>query len=94
MDAKNRLINTDTLAFQPWALHKLTVEQLEQFDQLMLLVEPESEQGALPAPSPGDDEIATTASVPRDDWQEGQIDKEPDGSCWSNFANRPPTVPR
>ena len=39
------------LTFQPWALHKLTVEQLEQFEQLMLLVEPESEQGALPAPS-------------------------------------------
>ena len=40
------------LTFQPWAFHKLTDEQFDQFEQLMLIVQPESEQGALPVPSP------------------------------------------
>jgi hypothetical protein len=57
------------LTFQPPALHKLTDEQLDQYEQLLMIAKPDGVE--LPAPSPRDQEVSTTASVPRDDWQEG-----------------------
>jgi hypothetical protein len=45
------------ITFKPWDLSKLTDEQLDQLHELILIVQPESEQAALPAPSPRDAEL-------------------------------------
>ena len=63
------------LTFQPLALEKLTNDQLDQYEQLLMIAKPDGVE-ALPAPSPRDGEAATTASVPRDNWQEGQMDED------------------
>jgi hypothetical protein len=44
------------LTFQPPALEKLSDEQLEQFEQLLMIAKPDGVE-ALPAPSPRGDEM-------------------------------------
>ena len=52
---------------KPWAYHKLSDEQLDQFEQLLMIVKPDGDEA--PTASPREDENATTSESASKDWQ-------------------------